>query len=110
MTGLEAWGYGILGAMAAALPVWLACARHYAPRRLKEHEGYIMGWEACSRVRDRLEAQARKEALLNIKSSHPLDVCRIREQALTEPTYCACSSCGLPLTNKATSSVPEHSS
>jgi hypothetical protein len=39
VTAASAIGLCILSALAAALPVWIACARYYAPRRLKEHEG-----------------------------------------------------------------------
>lgn len=46
MTGLEAWGVAILASLATALAVWIACARYYAPRRLKEHDSWVAGYEA----------------------------------------------------------------
>lgn len=66
MYASDAYGLCLLSSLFTALLVWSVCWRYWSAKRLPEHEGYIRGWDACSRVRDREESHRRKLALLNI--------------------------------------------
>jgi hypothetical protein len=64
---MAAWGYGLLIVVGTAIVTTGICMRwsRLWSQRLSEHEGYVRGWDACSRVRDRQEAQERKDRLLS---------------------------------------------
>ena len=65
MTEGEAYGLVVLASLFTAIVVWLACWRYWTAKRLPEHDGYVRGFDACSRIRDRHEAEDRKALLLN---------------------------------------------
>lgn len=65
MTALSAYGFILLAALGSGLIVWTVCWRYWHAKPLPDHTAYILGWDACSRVRDREEAQERKERLLS---------------------------------------------
>lgn len=69
MTAFEAYGYIVLSSAATAAIVWVVCWRYWHAKPLTDHTAYILGWDACSRVRDREEAQERKARLLNERTS-----------------------------------------
>lgn len=64
MTATTAYGLVVLSSTLTAAVVWAVCWRYWSARRLPEHDGYCRGFDACSRIRDREEVQARKAALL----------------------------------------------
>jgi hypothetical protein len=65
VTPNEAYGLVILSSLFTAIYVWVTCWRYWKPTLLPQHDGYVRGWNACSRVRDRQESEERKTLLLN---------------------------------------------
>lgn len=92
MTPQAAYGLILASSLLTASVVWLACWRWWVPRRLEMHEGYLRGFAACSRIRDREEVQARKSALLNIgTTAQPRVVTEVKSSSGYD-THCETTS------------------